>query len=145
MNARRGLFLGLVLLLAALVAACGGAGPAATPTAGSTPTAAPTPTAPPAAGPFTGQRWQEAPVPDGTKIEETGPDTATLIVSLDAAAAEDWFQTTWSADGFKLATKGTVQQGMSYNFIKGEYIYSCIFPAGSSGSATTVYLEREKR
>lgn len=143
--ARKSSFVAVLIAVASVLNACGGSGPVATPTAVAAPTAAPTATATPQAGPFSGQRWQEMPLPDGTKVNETSADMATLSVPLNAQAAEEWFQTTWSADGFKLATKGNVQKGMSYNFVKGDYIYSCIFPTGSSGDSTTVYLEREKR
>lgn len=134
-----------LVALAVALAACGGSAAVATPTVPAPPTAAPTATATPVAGPFSGQRWQEMPLPEGTRVEETSPDTATLSVPLSPSAAEEWFQKTWSADGFKLATKGNVQKGMSYNFIKGDYIYSCIFPGDASGDSATVFLEREKR
>ena len=145
---------GLVAMLALVVGSTGCGSPAASPTSGAAgggagaaaqATAAPTPTPEQKGGPHAGQRWQDMPIPDDAEVSETGSDAATVKVKLKGQAAEDWFLKAWADDGFRLTTKGNTAKGMAYNWKKGDYIYTCIFPRPvSEDPETTVTLEREK-
>ena len=148
-------FAGLVAMLALVVGSIGCGSPAASPTpvaaggggaaVAAQATAAPTPTPEPKGGPHAGQRWQDMPIPDGAEVAETGNDTASVKVKMKPQEAEAWFQKVWTDDGFRLTTKGNVSKGMAYNWKKGDYIYSCIFPRPvTEDPEVTVILEREK-
>ena len=92
-------------------------------------------------------RWKDMPIPLGTEVRETGDDTAEAVVTMGYEDTKEWFYIVLPSESFRRGARGDTSRGFEVNWVKGDYIYTCVLPraTGADDRETTVYLERARR